>query len=576
MWLNQYLNPRHTFRPVQRLSQCACAVGAIALPLLMAVLFVSPTQAAERIRFQYGLLGLSITRENLETFAETGSLECSVRSILSRLSPDAREQLRAVLQARYDVDPVMVNRFSYTRPGYQLLTEIGELIQTDSGQNGFYGLRAALTLAASDPNGLTILNFIEQFPTDIRIDVGQALAIADDLEDLFSETQQAINQLAEETQAIAAQEPAFEGQSLTDPRQPGAATPTVQTLLLQDEARDRTIAVDFYLPELEPDVQNPQQLPIIVISNGLGARRTRFDELAIHLTSHGFAVAMLDHPGSDRQRLLEFNQGLHSENFDATEFVDRPLDVSFLLDELMRLNRDTFGDRLDMSRVGIFGYSFGGTTALALAGAEPDFEHLAEDCATQSGLLNISLLYQCRALEVSRPWPNVRDERIQAVYVFVPFSRSLYGPEGMAQVRTPVFWEATEHDILTPLTIEQLPVFSWLAHPETDTEKETEANTDTEAGPPNDASESNGDRYLAVASGLPHARLTLDVLNRLNNEAIAWETIKPIAETYHQMLSLTFFQVHLAGHDAYRPFLQARGMQYLSEESHPIYWRSGQ
>ena len=39
-----------------------------------------------------------------------------------------------------------------------------------------------------------------------------------------------------------------------------------------------------------------------VVSNGLGTKGDRFVELANHLASHGFAVVILDHPGSDRQR----------------------------------------------------------------------------------------------------------------------------------------------------------------------------------------------------------------------------------------------------------------------------------
>ena len=591
------------------------ALSSFTSTLIAAI--ATPTRAAERIHFQYGLLSVSITRHDLETFTETGEASGSLRQILARLGPEAREQFRGALQARYDIDPVLVNRFSYTSPGTQVLQEVGDLVQTESGQNGFYALRASLTLAATDPGGLTLLNVLQKFPTNIRVDVSRALAIDNDLNTLLTQTQQAMEQLAKDTDAIATTEPTIDFTTLPDPRQIGEWQPSVQTLQLHDPGRDRTIALDLYLPDIEErqkakrrqkakgrrqkskntpaptsptthhlpnsyrdashfsnaerhtntnhqpltinhqphpksKIQNPK-FPIILISNGLGAHRSRFDELALHLASHGFAVAMLDHPGSDRQRLQEFYQGLHTENFDATEYIDRPLDVSFVLDELTRMNAEHFGDRLNPNQAGVFGYSFGGTTALALAGAEMDRDHLQQECDRRTSLFNISLLYQCRALELPIESPDLHDPRIQAVYVFVPFSSAIYGPQGMAKVEGPVFWEATEQDILTPLVMEQLPAFSWLAQ---------------DAG--------MGNRYLAVTEGLPHARLTLDVINRLTNQAIAWEDIKPITETYHQMLTTAFFQVHLAQNNGYRPYLQARGMQYLTQEPYRLNWSNGE
>ena len=500
-----------------------------------------PAEAAERIRFRYGLYELIVTREELETFAETGEAEGGLKTLLSQLGSGLSGQFQAALQAKYDLDPVLANRFSYTRSGEQLLTEVGELIQTESGLNGFKGLRAALTLAAADPEGLTLLGFLEQFPTDIKIDISQAQSTAKSFGRLLGQTQQVVGQMQAETAAIALTEPAVDFTALPDPRELGDFSVSMQTLALYDESRDRTITTDIYVPDTSA------QVPVIVVSNGLGARRDRFTELAMHLASYGFAVAIPDHPGSDRERLKDFYQGLESENFEPTEYEDRPLDISFVLDELTRLNAEMFNNQLNPAQAGVFGYSFGGTTALALAGAEIDRDHLQQECDTQSSLLNISLLYQCRALETP-PTTQLKDDRVKSVYVFVPFTRSIYGPEGLAQVNRPVLWEATDKDILTPFMVEQLPAFNWLA-----AEKE--------------------DRYLVVTAGLPHARITQEVLGRLTQEESDWETVRPIAETYHQMLSTAFFQVHLAGNETYRPYLQARGAQYLTQAPYSLTWR---
>lgn len=520
------------------------------------LVWAAPNQAAENIRLQYGPLELSITKQELETFADTGEATGSFRLILSRLSPAVRTQLQQALTANYEVDALLVNRFSYTRSGEKLLTELGTLVKTESGLNGFQALRGALTLAALEPEGLNLLNFIDQFPTDIRINLRQALRTAQQFSGLLTDTQQAMAQLTAETEAHIAAAPTVDFSELPDPRQLGDYRVLMQTLELYDRSRDRTILTDFYMPE----ATTANKLPVIVVSNGLGAKRSRFNKLAEHLASHGFAVALIDHPGSDRERLRDFYQGLEAENFEPTEYIDRPLDVSFLLDTLTQLNPEQFDNRLDPDQAGVFGYSFGGTTALALAGATIDLDHLQQDCSTRSSLINISLLYQCQALEIpetSLASVNLKDDRIQAIYIFVPFSRSLYGPNGMANVDGPVFFEATDLDVLTPLVVEQLPAFSWL------TQKSISPDTDN---PP--------DRYLAVTAGLPHARITFDVLSRLTKtKPRPWEEIRPIAESYHHRLSTAFFQVHLANNNTYRPYLQASGVKHLSQEPYTITWQ---
>lgn len=532
----------------------AATVGTAAASVAAGVFSATAVGAAERIHFQYGFLARSVTFEEIETFATEGRAEGSLKPLLSRLGPERQKQLQAVLLSRYEVDLILVNRFSYTSSGRQLLLEAGEVLQTEAGLNGLYALRGALTLAAADPEGLTLLNLLRQYPTNLRIDVRQALAVGRSFGQLLTETESAIAALSEQTAAAAAQAPATDFSQLPDPRQPGPWTVTQQTIALRDDSRERAFSADIYLPKDLPDLlaedlpegaNLPERLPVIVISNGLGGKRDRFRDLANHLASHGFAVAIPNHPGSDRQRLREFYQGLYAENFEATEFIDRPLDISFLLDQLTRLNGEQFDNRLNPEQAGVFGYSFGGTTALALAGAEIDLAHLAQDCDSRSALINISLLYQCRALELPENTISLRDRRVQAVYVFVPFGRSLYGPEGMAQVEVPVMWEATDQDILTPFAVEQLPAFAWLTEPE---------------------------RYLVVTEGLPHARLTLDVLNRLTNQSLAWEDIEPIAETYHQTLSLSFFQVQVAEQEGYRPYLQAQAAQELSQEPYDLSW----
>jgi len=62
-------------------------------------------------------------------------------------------------------------------------------------------LRSALVLAAADPQGLTLLSVLRQFPTrSIRIDL-KRIQIASELESLINQTNRAIAQIKQQSAA---------------------------------------------------------------------------------------------------------------------------------------------------------------------------------------------------------------------------------------------------------------------------------------------------------------------------------------------------------------------------------------
>jgi predicted dienelactone hydrolase len=87
-------------------------------------------------------------------------------------------------------------------------------------------------------------------------------------------------------------------------------------------------------------------------------------------------VAVSEHPGSDAKQLQALLSGRADEVTSPREFIDRPLDVKYLLDELTRLSQSEpgFQERLNLQQVGVIGQSFGGYTVLALAGAKLNFQ----------------------------------------------------------------------------------------------------------------------------------------------------------------------------------------------------------
>ncbi|MDJ0702867.1 MAG: alpha/beta fold hydrolase [Leptolyngbyaceae cyanobacterium MO_188.B28] len=428
-------------------------------------LIAMPSPAAERVIFSYGLLEFPIPVASLETFAREGQIDDHLAPYAEETSPEELEELEELLLTQVELSHVTLSQFLYSSLGETLLRYLGELIQTDSRLNGFYALRSALVLAAADPEGLTVLNVLKQFPTrTIHLNGVQALQVAEAFTQLLQQTDQMVTLIEQQADTEAAATRPVDFAQLPDLRQPGPFSWQTETLKLYDRSRDRAFEVDLY----SPPSPSSTPIPVLAISHGLGANRTSFAELAQHLASHGFAVAVLDHPGSSSQQLENLLKGTVSEVFEPREFIDRPKDVSFLLDELQRRNQTNASPHahLNLEQVGVIGHSLGGYTALALAGAELDFGRLRADCTFDRGglhLANLSLLLQCVALNgENEPHPPLWDQRVQAVFTMNSISGSVFGPSGLRQVQVPVMLVAGSDDSIAPALLEQIRPFTWL------------------------------------------------------------------------------------------------------------------
>jgi dienelactone hydrolase len=134
------------------------------------------------------------------------------------------------------------------------------------------------------------------------------------------------------------------------------------------------------------DVSSQQRsYPVVIMRAGASAEVWNYSTLAEDLASHGYVVVGFDAPyrtsvvvfpdGRAMRRTPENNPELceGQEQAQQARCVDRVLtawiaDIGFVLDRLGQLNKadaaGKFQGRLDMTRVGVFGHSFGGATAL--------------------------------------------------------------------------------------------------------------------------------------------------------------------------------------------------------------------
>lgn len=423
----------------------------------------TPAIAADRIYVTYGPLEVSVPIESLALFAKVGKIDSNLDGLAQYAKKSQLAQIQLALQARAEISPVTIAQFLYTSQGELLLERLGRVIQTKARQPGFYAIRAALILAASDPEGLTIVNVLRKFPTyGIRIDIDRALGIANELTTLINRSNRAIEGIAKLSEAQAVLEPEIPPAERLQPQLPGPYTWKKSSVTLTSPNRDRTFGIDIYLPQ-----GSPRPAPVVVISHGLGSDRISFEYLAEHLASYGFAVAVPEHPGSNAKQLQNLITGKANEVVEPAEFVNRPLDVKDLLDYLTSLSvsNRAYRGQLDLQRVGIIGQSFGGYTALALAGAQMNFAQLDKDCRLENDTWNISLLLQCRARGLDRSQYNFTDPRIKAAIAVNPISSSILGETSLSKIQIPIMVIAGTADTVAPALVEQIQPFTWLTSP---------------------------------------------------------------------------------------------------------------
>ncbi|MBD2106825.1 alpha/beta hydrolase [Nodosilinea sp. FACHB-13] len=535
-----------TWQPVGRwLRPRTLALGGLSLGLT--VLSGLPVQAAEAIFFSYGPVERAVSTSSLETLIESGELtdDLAFYVDLVGLSEAEVAQLRENLDRPLEVDGVLLSRFLYTSVGEELLDQVGVILKTRAGGNGKLSLRAALIQAATSPEGLSAINVVRSLPTDMQISINDAQAVASAVERIVNATTDSIVQLEQITVSQAAQQPPIDYANLADLTVPGPARVQIQRFELTDTQRDGQGPAPGGHRQLYIDVVRPRQwrgqAPVMVFSHGLTSRPEARHQWASHLASHGIVVVLPQHPGSDAQQVADFQAGLSSDVFEVQEFIDRPLDITFVLNELERLNPTEFEGRLKLDQVGVGGHSLGGYTALAVAGAEINFDHLQEVCDRSFIYLNTSLLLQCQALELPRETYRFRDPRVNSVLLVNPVNSSIFGPEGLAAVTVPVMVIAGSHDPATPAVFEQFRTFPWYT-----TENRSLALIEGQAHID----------FSALDAGLSHLLSALPGLTLAEPEVI---------DRYMNALGLAFVGRYVARRPEYGLYLRSGYDSYLSQ-----------
>jgi predicted dienelactone hydrolase len=489
--------------------------------IMLPTLRLSNSSSAERIYLSYSNGELSISLEDLEEFAQTNLNSLDWRFLRSYLPANQLQELQRILVSPIKMHPQAMADFLYSQQGELVLERLAEVIKTESSQAKaeYYPLRTALILASQQPEGLTLLNVLRRYPSsNVRIDLVGTLRMSAQIKKLVDETNYALGTVTQKSDIQAATiQQQINFSQLPDFRNLGKLKVQKQTLKFHDLSRSRWLPTDVYLPTVTT-VRN--KIPIIVISHGLGTNSNNFAYLANHLASYGFAVLVPNHAQGN-----SLDKGI-VDYIQPEEFYNRPLDIKYLLDELEK-SHSRF-HRLNFQQVGVIGQSFGGYTALALAGAQLNFEQIEKSCDKQTlkKTWNMSLPLQCRlqTWHIRNPDKkfNFQDPRIKAIIAVNPITSIVFGKAGLARVKVPVMMLASSDDTVTPALYEQILPFDWIL---------------------------NTQKYLVVLFGGTHFSVIGD-----SQDANSMESPSKLigdnpnqARSYMKILTVPFFQTYIVG-----------------------------
>lgn len=497
-----------------------------------------PGAAAELVYANYGPIERDISVAALETYARTGELTEELEGYSRYLNDEQLAQLRRGLLVSANLDVVSVAQFFYTSQGEAILDGLGEVVQTEGRHNGAKAIRGALIVAAADPDGgLNVLNFLKHFPTrGVRVNLRQLSSVARTIISEINQTRQTVDLLQDQANQIA------ETSDIEYSLNSQVTLASVGPFDWEKQTFEQTtLPTDLYLPD-------DNNVPLVVISHGLGGNRSTLSYLAEHLASHGLAVAVVEHAGSSEEQVSALLSGRAREGVDPEEMIRRPTAIQTVLDELEVITQQDsiLRNRLNLQRVGVLGQSMGAYTTLALAGATINLDRLEKNCPPQVAQLNISLLLQCLVPSLPMPLPTLYDNRIKAGFAINSLNSAVFGPEGFANIEVPVMMVSGSADTVTPALTEQIRPFTWLESPE---------------------------RYLLMMEGGTHFSTIFDPQATDESVPVPERAIGPnpdLAQRYIKVMSVAFFKTYLTNDTSYRQYLSSAYVAALSQPDIPL------
>lgn len=240
-----------------------------------------------------------------------------------------------------------------------------------------------------------------------------------------------------------------------------------RTFSFEDKVRGRKLTTEVWYPTEAVPTANEEipfiristarnapivkgSFPVILFSHGTGGGRLTVEWLCAGLASRGFIVVAVDHYGNtfDNSIPVEF-----------VKFWERPQDLTYVLDQLLATS--DIASSMDVKRIGAAGFSIGGFTALALAGAKMDYQALQDYFKTEKGRKEaevpempglLSFLDKPELKAAFAQAPSLHDKRIKSVFVMSPaIGQAFPSDRNFKNVVASVYIVAAAKDQIAPL-----------------------------------------------------------------------------------------------------------------------------
>ena len=230
--------------------------------------------------------------------------------------------------------------------------------------------------------------------------------------------------------------------------------------LVVDSDRGRNIPYEMWLPamtlkESSALGRKEKKFPLIVISHGSGGDYSNHSWLIDAFVDSGFIVAGLNHP---------LNTTADNTDEGVVSVWLRPADVTKLLDHL--LEDSTWAPLIDAERIGAAGFSSGGYTALALAGAIYNAELMQAYCGSKASGKDCELAADFSNVNYAGSSNSYSDKRIKSIFAMAPAVGSAITRDSLANIQRPVSIIAAADDELVPAQTSALRYAKNIPHSE--------------------------------------------------------------------------------------------------------------
>ncbi|MEL6929346.1 MAG: alpha/beta hydrolase [Cyanobacteria bacterium J06600_6] len=170
------MNKARVYRQLRQLAMSSTSF-AIALFGASMAISLSPRQAqsSEKVIFTYGGFTQSISRSELQDFADSGEISNSLETLLD-YSNQKPFLMRWILRQEFPANTKIISDLLNTAPGEYVLSQTGNVVGSKAERANVTALRGALIKSASDNNLVSLMELLANYPTEDVYVNGKILA----------------------------------------------------------------------------------------------------------------------------------------------------------------------------------------------------------------------------------------------------------------------------------------------------------------------------------------------------------------------------------------------------------------